>query len=179
MAFLLKNSNVGRTVGPVGNGQVVIEQLIHIKRPAAVVAQSTTQQIFRVYGGEILVKKLYAKVTTIMSATDAQLSMLSKALDASGVAVGTALTISSVAATSANKEVGSFLFVPAAGSAAIWSTAGGSFGVTTGQQILPQGEIYESAAASSTTGSLEWHIFYQPLTEGAYVVAVAPLTAAI
>lgn len=179
MAFLIKN-NKNRAATASETGSATIMQQIHVMRPAAVVAQTTTQQIFRVYGGEILIHKIYAKVTVIMSATDAQLSILSKALSNAAAAVGTALTLSSVAATSANKEVGSFLFIEGDGTAAIWSTAGGAFvGSQFGQMIVPQGEIYESAAASSTTGSLEWHIHYQPLSEGAYVAAVAPTVAAI
>ncbi len=179
MAFLIKNSNTQRTAGVAGNGQAMLSQYVHVKRPGALVAQTTTQQLFRVIGGEILIKKLYAKVTVVMSGTDAQLSVGSAALSNAGTIIGTAV-VQTVAATSASKEVGSFLYVEGDGTAPIWSNAGSAYcDSQSGEWICPQGEIYESTAASSVTGSLEWHLFYQPLVEGAYAVAVNPLIVAI
>lgn len=178
MAFLIKSAK-NRVAGPSSPGFAWLDQRELVSRAAKTVPQTTTEQLFRVYGGRVLVKALIGEVTTIMPATDAQLSVLSKKLDNAGAAVGTAVTIASTV-TSANREVGGTFYVEGDGTALVAANAGNVLiGSNSGQWICPQGEIYLNAAASSTTGAIKWDLWYQPLDPGAYVVAVDVATAAI
>lgn len=173
MALLVKNVNVGRTSGPTtGAGQSVLGQYIHVLRPAALVPQTTTDIIFRVYGGKVLVHLLWGEVSGVaISSTDPVLKVSSKALDATSTAVGTAVDVASTVSI-ASLEIGGNVTVLGSGAALVKNNAGAGI-ATLGRipWIAPQGEIYLTAGASSTTGKMQWEIFYQPLTEGAYVVA--------
>lgn len=171
MALLVKNRVVSSVAGTSHQGYAVIQQWTHVTCPARVVPQSTTDIIFRVYGGRVLVHRLLGEVTVVISGTDPQISILSKALNAAGdTAIGTAVTVAS-SATIANLEVGGSVWPEGDATAIIKSNAGAVAVAGTWQQwIAPRGEIYLNAAASSTTGSMKWDIWYQPLDEGAFVV---------
>lgn len=165
MAFTAKN------VGKPGPGRPVLDQWVQVSRSAAVVPQSTTDILFRVYGGRVRVKRLLGEVTTAISGTDPQLSVLSKKLDGTPAAVGTAVTVAS-SATIASLEVGGTMFIEGDGTALLKANAGAVAAAGTWQEwIAPQGEIYLNAAASSVTGAMKWDIWYSPLDAGAYIVA--------
>lgn len=179
MAFLVKNSNKQRTAGPAGNGQAVLEQWIHIVRPALTIPQSTNEQLFRIYGGKILVHLLLGTVTTLMGATNGQLTIDGYQLSDAAAVVGSVKAIAATADT-ADDEVGGMYVVEGDGSAFVLSTAGAAYiGSQNGKWIMPQGEIVLVAAASSVTGAAKWDLFYQPLDEGAYAVAVPTATVKI
>lgn len=167
MAFVAKN------VQKPGLGRPVLEQWIQVSRDTQTVPQSTTDILFRVYGGRVRVKRLLGEVTTVISGTDPQLSVLSKKLDATPAAVGTAVTIASTASI-ASLEVGGTVFVEGDTTALLKANAGAVAASGTWQEwIAPQGEIYLNAAASSVTGKMKWDLWYSPLDAGAYVVANA------
>lgn len=159
-----------KNVGKPGLGRPVVEQWIQVSRDTQTVPQTTTDILFRVYGGRVRVKRLLGEVTTVISGTDPQLSVLSKKLDGTPAAVGTAVTVAS-SATIASLEVGGFVFIEGDGTALLKSNAGAVAAAGTWQEwIAPQGEIYLNAAASSTTGKMKWDLWYAPLDAGAYVV---------
>jgi hypothetical protein len=165
MTFAAKNVQKPRP------GQPIVAQWINVSRTAATVPQSTTDILFRVYGGRVLIHKLLGEVTTVISGTDPQLSVLSKKLDGTPAAVGTAVTVAS-AATIASLEVGGFVTVEGDGTALLKANAGALAMAGTWQTwVAPQGEIYLNAAASSVTGAMKWDLWYQPLDPGAYVAA--------
>jgi hypothetical protein len=179
MAILIKNSNTQRTGGVAGNGQAMVAQLIHVNRPAATITQNTaTEMLFRVFGGAVLIHHFLGRVTTAIQNQACTLTFTSKQLSAAGVAVGTAVDLAA-ASTVTNKEIGSFVRLLGSGAAAIVSNAGAAL-ATLGQMgtIVPQGEIYATASANNS-GALQYDLWYQPLDEGAYVVAQAALTTVI
>jgi len=172
MALLLKN----RTRSASSNSAIV-EQWIKSTQPAVLLPQNTTGQLFRVFGGKVLVHALIGTVTTIIQSSDPVMKFSSKALDATATAVGTAVDIASTV-TIASLEVGGTLFIEGDGTAFVVANAGCTLmGTNTGKWVAPQGEIYATTTASKT-GAIRWDIWYQPLDEGAYVVPAA-LTAAI
>lgn len=181
MAFLVKTGRQP-AAGPSTPGFSVVQQWIHVRRAGLLVPQSTSEILFKVTGGRIRVHLLLGEVTTIMPATDAQMSILSKKLNpAMDTAVGTALTIASTV-TTANAEVGRLYVIEGDGTAIVASAAGGAFLGASGEVgpwIAPNGEIYITTAASSVTGAIQWDIWYQPLDEGASVVAVSTATAIV
>lgn len=166
MAFVGKNVNAPR------KGAAVLAEWIQVSRVTASLPQSTTDILFRVFGGRVLVHLIVGEVTTIIQAQATTVKLTGKKLDGTPAAVGTAVDLCATADGNA-KEVGS-LFIPlGSGAAAIWSNAGSGLG-TLGRIpfIQPQGEIYMTTGASST-GAMKWDLWFQPLDAGAYVTASA------
>lgn len=182
MALIIKNQNMQRTAGPTaGAGQSVLAQNIHVIRPSAATnVNATPEMCFRVFGGRILVHILLLEVTVLIGAGATTHKWSSKRLDNAGAAVGTAVDLTAASASLANREVGASLIALGSGAAGIISNAGASI-ATLGRIpfIVPQGEIYSTTAGADTTGSVKYDIWYQPLDEGAYVVAQPALTAVI
>lgn len=169
MAFLIKNSNTVRTAGQSGVGQAYLRQDIHVNCPARTLPATTTDIIFRVFGGRVLIHRLVGEVTTVCSATATNLKVTGKKLDAASAAVGTAVDVTANAAVT-SKEVGSSYTCLGSGAAGIVNNAGAGI-ATLGliSFVAPQGELYVTTDATNT-GAMKWDLWYQPLDEGAYVV---------
>jgi len=180
MAFVIKNTNAPKSSPVAGSGQAFLDQAIHVTRGALVVPQSTTEQLFLVKGGRVRIKGLVGEVTTIMTATDPVMKVSSQKLDAAQTAtVGTAVDVASTVDIS-SLEVGGFVFVEGDGTAAVKSNAGAAFiGTNSGQWVAPAGQIYITTTANNVTGQMKWDLWYQPLDEGAFVVAVSTATTKI
>lgn len=178
MAFLSKTARA-RSGGPSNSGWATIDQFIQVTRAGKVLPQTTTEILFRVFGGRVLVRALVGTVTTVLTATDPVGKISSKALTAASVAIGTAVDVASTV-TIASLEVGGMVFIEGDGTAWVKSNAGAAFiGTNSGLWIAPQGEIYLTTGGSNTTGAMQWDIFYQPLDPGATVVSVDVATAVI
>ena len=178
MAFLIKN-NIRQTASSASRqANVVLEQFIQVTCPARTIPATTTDQIFRVRGGRVLVQALIGEVTTVIQAQADNLKVSSKRLDNSSVAVGTAADIAANVDMT-GLEVGGLYFVEGDGTAGVLSNAGGALiGANSGRWVAPQGEIYLTTSATNT-GAMKWDIWYLPLDPGAYVEAVGTATAAI
>ena len=149
-----------------------------MSRPTLALPQTTTQQIFRIYGGRVHVKLLLGEVTTVIEGTDPVLKVSYAALTDAAALVGTAYDIGATLDMSSD-EVGTLYSVEGDGSAII---SGGQVAGTvetfgTGW-VAAQGQIYLTTGASKT-GAIKWDLWYQPLDPGAYVVSVDTATAAI
>ena len=172
MAFQIKNQ---KTI-PIGVPQLF--QVVHVQVPARALPQSTTDQLFRVYGGRVMVELLLGEVTTVIQSTDPILKVSSKALDTANVAIGTTYDIASTLDLSSD-EVGSMYTVEGDGTALISAQlAGAGYAANGIKWIAPRGEIYLTTGASKT-GAMKWDMWYRPLDEGAYVTPVLTATAAI
>jgi hypothetical protein len=170
MAILLKNDNPGRPS--------TLAQSIKVSVPARTVPATTTDQLFRVKGGRVLVRALLGEVTTLIQTQADLMKVSSKALDANSAAIGTAVDVAADVDITA-RQVGGFYFVEGDGTAGVLSNAGAAFiGTNSGHWIAPQGEIYLTTSATNT-GAMKWDIFYEPLDKGAYVDPVLVATAAI
>ena len=176
--FFIKQSNQARTAGPTGNGQAFLSQYIKVSRAAKALPQTTTQQLFRVHGGRVLVRFLIGEVTTVIEGTDPVMKISVSALSSASALVGTAYDIASTLDISSD-EVGTLYSVEGDGTAIISGNqvAGSVEAFGTGW-IQSQGQIYMTTGASKT-GAIKWDLYYQPLDPGAYVVAVDAATAAI
>ena len=113
MAFLIKDSVKSPTTG---SGVAVLEQWIHVKVAGRTIPATTTDQIFRVYGGRVLVKALVGEVTTIIQTQLDNLKVSSKKLSDASAAVGTAVDLSANVDITA-REVGGLHFVEGDGTA--------------------------------------------------------------
>ena len=179
MALVIKNANLARPVGAIPNGQAYISQWIHVARPTLSLPQSTTEQIFRVHGGRILVKLLLGEVTTVIEGTDPQLKVSVSKLTAAAALSGTAYDIASTLDISSD-EVGTMYVVEGDGTAIISGNqvAGSVEAFSQGFVMAGPGQIYITTGASKT-GAIKWDLWYQPLDEGAYAEAKVTAVAAI
>lgn len=178
MALLIKRAHRQSSSSASQGGAAVLDQFIQVSTATRTPPATTTDQIFRVRGGRVLVRALIGEVTTAIQNQACNLKVSSKRLDNSSVAVGTAVDVASNVTIQA-LELGSSLFVEGDGTALVTSTAGAAFiGANSGMWVAPQGEIYLTTSATNT-GSIKWDIFYQPLDPGAYVDSVVTATAAI
>lgn len=173
MSFQIKNHKNRPT------GQPQVAQMTQVSRAAKALPQNTTEILFKVIGGRVLVKALVGEVTTIIQNSDPVVKVSSKKLNAAmDTAVGTAVDIASTVDIT-SLEVGGSVFVEGDGTAAVKSSAGAVFiGTNSGYWIAPNGEIYLTTGASKT-GALKWDLFYEPLDPGAFVIPVDVATAAV
>jgi hypothetical protein len=177
MALMIKNRILNQT-STSRQGLSTVEQLVHVTSASKTLPATTTQQLFRVKGGRVLVKYLLGEVTTVVQTQACNLKVTSKKLDNASAAVGTAKDIAANVDIT-GLEVGSFYFVEGDGTAGVLATAGGAYvGTNSGYFIAPQGEIYVTSSATNT-GAMKWDLWYVPLDEGAYVEPVNTATAAI
>ena len=178
MAFLIKSARQPAS-GPNSPGAAVIQQHIHVSRAAKALPQTTTEQLFQVRGGRVLVHLLIGEVTTVIQGTDPVAKVTAGRLNAAmDTLVGTVYDIASTLDMSSD-EVGSIYTIEGDGTAIVSpQLAGAGYGTGRGPWIMPNGEIYLTTGASKT-GALKWDIWYQPLDEGSYVVAMNVATAAI
>ena len=176
MAFVVKNAPA-RAAGPTPNGQAYVDQWIHVKRAAKALPQTTNEQLFRVYGGRVIVKLLIGEVTTAIQSTDPVLSVDTSRLDDAGALVGTADVVASTIDTSSD-EIGTIYVVEGDDSGLVSTQVAAHQTLNAREWLMPQGQIILVAGASKT-GAIQWDLWYQPLDEGAYVVAVDTATARI
>jgi hypothetical protein len=177
MAFLVKSAKA-RQGGPSNSGYSVLSQWTQVSRPALALPQTTTQQLFRVYGGRILVQALIGEVTTVIEGTDPVLKVSTSALTDAGALQGTAYDIASTLDLSSD-EVGTMYAVEGDGTALVsGNQVSGTVELTAREWVMKQGQIYITTGASKT-GAIKWDLWYQPLDAGAYAVAVSVATAAI
>lgn len=174
MAFLLKDNKSQRAAA----GEPVISQWIRVSRPALALPQTTTEQLFRVYAGRVLVKLLLGEVTTVIEGTDPVLKVSVSSLTDAGALQGTAYDIASTLDISSD-EVGTLYAVEGDGTDIIsGNQVSGSVEAFGMGFVMKQGQIYITTGASKT-GAIKWDLWYQPLDSGAYVNPITTATAAI
>lgn len=173
MALLIKNQKQQRADQPV------LQQWIQATRPALLLPATTTEQLFRVFGGRVLIHMFVGEVTVVLDATDPVVKISSQKLSNAAATVGTAVDIASTA-NLASLEVGGNVNVLGSGAALIKTNAGGAIS-TLGRipWIAPQGQIYLTTGGTNLTGFMKWDCWYQPLDAGAYVAPVPVAVAKI
>ncbi len=135
-----------------------------VAKSSATLPATTTQNIFTVSGGEVLITLLYGKVTTIVQTQACNLKVTS------APTVGTAVDLAADLNISAD-EAGCIYRVEGDGTALVGANAGaGLSGVGRNEMIVPAGAIRIETSATNT-GATEWVLFYKPLVNGARVVS--------
>ena len=178
MAFLIKNTKE-RAGSSSQQGQAIVSQWIHVTRPTLLLPATTSQILFRVRGGRVLVQYFLGEVTTVLDATDPVISINSKKLSNASVAIGTAVAVASTT-NIASLEVGGTVNILGSGAAVVKNNAGAALS-TLGRipWVAPQGEIYLTTGGTNLTGFMKWDLWYQPLDAGAYVEPIGTVTAVI
>lgn len=134
-----------------------------VSKTAAVLPATTTQNIFVISGGRVLVTAFVGEVTTVCSATATNLKATSTP------SVGTAADIAANLAI-ANLEAGTILVVEGDATAIIGVSAGFAPALNALPFILPSGTVNIETSATNT-GATKWDLWYFPLDEGASVAS--------
>ena len=134
-------------------------------KASATLPASTTQNIFTISGGRILVTVLVGEITTVVQAQACTLKVTS---------VPTTGTLTDVTATlDINAfEAGAILVAEGDGTALIGTATGSGLAPALNALpfILPIGTL-RIATSATNTGATKWDIFYLPLDVGAAVVS--------
>ena len=142
----------------------LVRQWTHVAKTSATVPASTTQNIFTVTGGRVIVHLLLGEVTTIIQAQADNLKVTSAST------VGTAVDLASNLDINA-KEAGTLLLVEGDGTALVGANAGAALsGVGAMAMIIPVGSIRIETSATNT-GATKWDLWYEPLDPGATVAS--------
>lgn len=138
---------------------------INVKKASATIPQGTTQDLFVITGGRVLITLLVGEVTTILGATANNLAVNSNP------AVGTTYIIASAIEGNA-LEAGALMVVEGDGTALMITGKAGAGPIIsgTGRWIAPVGTI-EFQTVASTTGATKWDLWYLPLDDGASVAS--------
>ena len=137
----------------------------HAAKAAATLPQGTTQEIFTITGGRVLVSLLFGEATVALGGVANDLSVQMNPT------TGTTYIIASAIEGNA-LEAGGLLVVEGDGTALMITGKAGAGPIIsgTGLWICPVGAI-EFKCVGSTTGSTKWDIWYFALDEGASVAS--------
>jgi len=137
---------------------------IHVAKAAATVPQSTTQDIFTVTGGYVLVRALVGQVTVAIGAgTTPDLQVQHAPTTGTTIDVAADVVV-------ASDEIGTLYYVEGDGTALVPISSGYAQAAAGQGFILPAGTI-QIATSESTVGATRWDIWYLPLDDGAYVAS--------
>lgn len=133
-----------------------------VDKTAATLPATTTQTIFTVAGGRVLINLLIGQVTTIIQAQACNLKVTA------APTVGTAVDLAANLDINAD-EAGCLYLAECDGTALVGANAGaGMSGIGKSMAIVNTGVIRIETSATNT-GATKWSLWYVPLDEGATV----------
>lgn len=136
---------------------------LKVNKTLATLPASTTQNIFTVAGGRVLVMLMTGEVTTVVQAQACNLSVNLV------TTVGGDIVLASVVDINAD-EAGTLYLVEGDGTALVPQSSGVCFNALVGGgMILAEGTINIQTSATNT-GATAWELWYWPLDSGATVV---------
>lgn len=135
-----------------------------VDKSAATLPATTTQNLFTIAGGRVLVRLLFGEVTTIVQNQACNFKVTSVPTTGTAVDLASNLDI-------ANDEAGCLYLVEGDGTALVGANAGAALsGIGLSGVIVPAGVIRCETSATNT-GATKWTLFYVPIDEGATVVS--------
>jgi hypothetical protein len=134
-------------------------------KTSATVPASTTQNLFTIAGGRVMVTALIGEVTTIIQSQACTLKLTSVPTTGTAVDFAAALDINAF-------EAGAILICEGDGTALIGTSAGAGFAPALNALpfVLPIGTV-RCATSATNTGATKWDIWYFPLDDGAFVAS--------
>lgn len=151
----------------IQNAQLrLLEAGILVSRATAALPATTSQNIFTISGGRILLVSLVGEVTTIIQAQATTVKVTSTPT------TGSAIDMSSTGADVNALEVGGRISLanPPAAATALVKTNAGYTNLSAVNTVVPIGSLSYTTGATST-GSIKWDMLYIPLDSNAAVVA--------
>lgn len=138
---------------------------IRVSKTAANLPATTTQNLFTIAGGRVLVMALIGEVTTIIQAQACTLKLTSVPTTGSAVDFASALDLNGF-------EAGAILVAEGDGTALIGTATGAGFAPALNALpfVLPTGTV-RCATSATNTGATKWDLWYFALDDGASVVS--------
>ena len=153
----IDSSSVPSPAGLSGDGW------IHVAKAAATLPASTTQDIFVVAGGRVLVKQLIGEVTTVIQAQACNLSVVFPATTGGSVTLATTLDI--------NAHAAGRLYLVEGDGTALKSDGGGLMNAAGETQMVLSVGTMNITTSATNTGATKWDIWYKPLDSGGRVTS--------
>jgi hypothetical protein len=137
---------------------------IHVSKASATLPSSTTQDIFTVAGGRVLIRALIGEVTVLVgTGTTPDLQVQHDPATGGTIDVATDVQIG-------DDEVGTLYYVEGDGTALIPISSGYAQAAAGQGFILPIGTV-QIVTSETTAGATKWDLWYLPLDDGATVVS--------
>ena len=136
---------------------------IHVAKTAATLPASTTQNIFVVAGGKVLVRLLTGEVTTVVQAHVCNLSVVFPATTGGSVTLATTLDI--------NAHAAGRLYLVEGDGTALKSDGGALLNAVSDTQMVLSPGTMNITTSATNTGATKWDIWYKPLESGARVTS--------
>ena len=137
---------------------------LKVNKTAATLPATTTQNIFTVSGGRVLVTSLTGEVTTVVQAQACNLSVNHVTTVGGDIVLASVVDINAdEAGTLYVAEGDGTALVPQSSGAVLWSSG-------SGPMILAEGTINIQTSATNT-GASAWELWYWPLDTGAAVAS--------
>jgi hypothetical protein len=136
----------------------------HVAKAAATLPATTTQHLFVITGGRVLVSLLFGQVTTIIQSTDPVAKITATPTTGTAVDIASTVDLSSL-------EVGGKLIVEGDGTALIKGNAGAGFWGNGAHDFIVETGYLDLITGATKTGATKWDVFYVPIDDGALVVS--------
>jgi hypothetical protein len=136
-----------------------------VSKASATLPAGTTQNLFTITGGRVLVNLLIGEVTTVVQAQACTLKVTSVPTTGTAVDVTATLDINGF-------EAGAILIAEGDGTALIGASAGAGHAPALNALpfVLPIGTV-RIATSATNTGATKWDLFYVPIDDGAVVTS--------
>jgi hypothetical protein len=136
-----------------------------VSKASATLPATTTQNLFTITGGRVMVTALVGEITTVVQAQACTLKVTSVPTTGSAVDVTATLDINGF-------EAGAILVAEGDGTALIGTAPGAGFAPVLNALpfILPIGTV-RIASSATNTGASKWDMWYVPMDDGAVVAS--------
>lgn len=136
----------------------------HVAKAAATLPATTTQHLFVITGGRVLVTLLFGEVTTIIQSSDPVIKVTGTPTTGTAVDIASTVDITSL-------EVGGKLIVEGDGTALVKGNAGAAFWANGAHDFIATIGYIDLISSATKTGATKWDLFYFPIDDGALVVS--------
>jgi hypothetical protein len=150
------NASTRQAIADIGVG-------LRVDRATAALPATTSDVLFTVSGGRVIVDLILGEVTTVIEDQENNTNLEANPTTGTATDICTALDI-------ADHEAGTLYTVSGTAATAMQSGSSGSVIGQAAPFIVAEGDI-ELHCAATNTGSVKWSIWYRPLDAGAYVTA--------
>jgi len=152
-----------RSQGTVPFGFDRVRTVKHLSRNTATIPATTSEELFAVTNGRILVHLLLGEVTTIIQTQTCNLKVTINPTTGTSADVASNLDVTAT-------EVGGLIYPEGDGTAVIGVDAGTGFSAGGIQNwIVPIGGI-DIETSATNTGAIKWDLWFEPLDEDAAVI---------
>ena len=160
-------ATISRRQESVRVGKATVRDWAHAEVHPADLPATVAEATFNVNGGEVLVHLMYGRVTTVIQTQTCNTKVTLNPTTGTSGDVASNLDITA-------DEVGTIYVVEGDGTALVGATAGTTWGAAgLPHPFIVNAGTIDIETGATNTGRIKWHVFYEPLTPGATVTAVA------